>query len=740
MALRGTKVLLVLAALAAPGYACPGMNQGACGTGSGYSWRQAQVSTSDTWQPPTSVIGISRYNSDCHPSVTRDGHRMAFCAAVQNGPPYDTLHIGTGFNVYHAVWNGVTWDSVKNVGRHINPATYPTISPGGETLFFVKASKLWMSFWEDTGWSNPVRLPSPVNDSNNQVYDGPCAVRWDGRQLYFKSTRTGGYGSGDIWVVRVTSSGFDSLTNLGPNVNSSGMETHPAISPDAQRLYFSDFGGIRPGWKFGDCDLFVSHWTGTEWGPAEILPAPVNTDLPCCSAFETPDGKLYLGSEVSEGTAGEEDVWVTTRTASHKGRAASTGTDGWVNTADLPGAKYVYRLAEHGGAIYAATGPNGDVFKTTDGGNSWQNTAELSGAMNVYSLLSLPDGSLLGGTYPDGKVFKTTNAGASWQEIAQFGYAHGVRCLLRKSDGTLFAGTSPDSWQTGRIWRSTNNGSAWQKTGDAPLTAGGVFCMTEVTGGLLAGGRVTGDRFFVSLNNGNTWNPQDLPYENSRVTIGHLYFFYRTSDNRLWTGGWLHGPQGVLLHSTNNGIVWDTVGEIPNGAMIVARVFDMVEASDGSYFIAFHPGPDSVVFRSTDQGRTWRQCGLLSGAYEGLCLLKASDGAIFCGTSPNGDVFKYAPTAIGEPRTDLSQPTLEVEPNPCGEQARISFCLPGSMPVQLAVYDVSGRLVNMLRNARLPAGSDVNTWNSLGRPVGIYFCRLALGGRCLTRMLRKVRG
>jgi photosystem II stability/assembly factor-like uncharacterized protein len=141
---------------------------------------------------------------------------------------------------------------------------------------------------------------------------------------------------------------------------------------------------------------------------------------------------------------------------------------------------------------------------------------------------------------------------------------------------------------------------------------------------------------------------QNLPYADTLVSIGHLYFFRRTSDNRLWLGGWLHGPQGVLFSSTNNGQQWDTVGVIPNGTMIVARVFDMCEAGDGSYFIGFHPGPDSVVFRSTDAGATWHGCGALAGANEALCLLKTADGTIFAGTTPNGDVFRYEPTGVEE--------------------------------------------------------------------------------------------
>ena len=718
--------------------------------------RLVEPALQDTWSLPKSVPGVSRYNSDCHPSITADGHLMAFCTAQQNGPAYDTLHIGLGFNVYTAHWTGITWDSVRNVGRHINPASYPTISSGGESLFVFKGNKIWMSIWQDSMWSNPLLLPYPVNDANPGVADGPCAISLNGHQLYFKSTRSGGNGSGDIWVVRITPTGCDSLTNLGPNVNTSDMETHPAISPDGQRLYFSDFGGARPVWKYGDCDVFVSHWSTAGWGPAQILEAPVNTDLPCCSAFETVDGRLYLGSEVSEGTYGEEDVWVCESGTDKADILVFTGkySRSWQNTGELIGATYVYDLIESGGAIYAATAPNGDVFKTTDGGGTWYNTSDISVETHIYSLAECLDSSILAGTYPNGKVFRTTDGGTTWNQIAAFPYAHGVRKIFQKSDGTLFAGTSPDSFRLGRVWRSTNNGSTWQRTGDLNQTAGGTFCFTEVPGGaMLAGGRTYGDKYYVSLNNGNTWNIQNLPYADSSVTLSHLYFFYRTSDTRLWTGGWAHGPQGILLHSTDNGVNWDTCGEIPNGDMIVARVFDMVEGVDGSYYIGFHPGPDSVVFRSTDSGITWHNCGVLNGAYEALCLLKTSDGTIYAGTTPNGDVFKYAPTAAQENDTGYKTQNarIEVFPNPFSQNLNIRCIMQepryAMQDISLKIYDVSGRnVMDLTANVEysiMDHGWVIN-WNSTDYggqvvPPGVYFCCLRGNDYVISRKLVKLK-
>ena len=80
---------------------------------------------------------------------------------------------------------------------------------------------------------------------------------------------------------------------------------------------------------------------------------------------------------------------------------------GWINTGDLAGANSVYSLLQASdGTIYAGTFPNGNVFKSTDGGATWTNIGYLVGAGWVSSLLQASDGAIYAGTFPNGNVFK----------------------------------------------------------------------------------------------------------------------------------------------------------------------------------------------------------------------------------------------------------------------------------------------------------------------------------------------
>ncbi len=71
-------------------------------------------------------------------------------------------------------------------------------------------------------------------------------------------------------------------------------------------------------------------------------------------------------------------------------------------------------------------------------------------------------------------------------------------------------------------------------------------------------------------------------------------------------------------------------------------------------------------------------------------------------------------------------------PNPVAERTTLAFDLPAPARVRAAIYDVSGRLVNLLVDEPLPAGKHQLEWarrDESGRLVssGIYFLLLEAG-------------
>ena len=78
-------------------------------------------------------------------------------------------------------------------------------------------------------------------------------------------------------------------------------------------------------------------------------------------------------------------------------------------------------------------------------------------------------------------------------------------------------------------------------------------------------------------------------------------------------------------------------------------------------------------------------------------------------------------------------------PNPFARATTIEYALPRAERVRLEILDVRGRLIETLVDGPRPAGRHAATWSARGAPSGIYFCRLAAGGRTATFKLALMR-
>jgi len=90
--------------------------------------------------------------------------------------------------------------------------------------------------------------------------------------------------------------------------------------------------------------------------------------------------------------------------------------------------------------------------------------------------------------------------------------------------------------------------------------------------------------------------------------------------------------------------------------------------------------------------------------------------------------------------TDLAQNS----PNPFNPKTVIGYSLQQAGPVNLRVFDVSGRLVKILASGQLPAGNHTATWdgtNDRGRPVatGVYFYKLEADGKSFSKRMLLVK-
>ena len=66
-------------------------------------------------------------------------------------------------------------------------------------------------------------------------------------------------------------------------------------------------------------------------------------------------------------------------------------------------------------------------------------------------------------------------------------------------------------------------------------------------------------------------------------------------------------------------------------------------------------------------------------------------------------------------------------PNPFNPVTKITYFIPETQHVQLAIYDVAGRLVDVLVNQTVESGEHTLEWHADGVASGVYFTRMTVG-------------
>jgi hypothetical protein len=113
-------------------------------------------------------------------------------------------------------------------------------------------------------------------------------------------------------------------------------------------------------------------------------------------------------------------------------------------------------------------------------------------------------------------------------------------------------------------------------------------------------------------------------------------------------------------------------------------------------------------------------------------------------TWANPDYFTvYGRDRIGVDKQSASLPAafaVKNYPNPFNPATTVAFALPADAAVDLAVYDILGRMVASLASGPHSAGYHTARWESAGAPGGVYFARFTAtaGGRTLHSAVLKL--
>jgi WD40-like Beta Propeller Repeat len=171
-------------------------------------------------------------------------------------------------------------------------------------------------FGQFSEWSEPMNLGPIVNSSADDFHP---AISHNGLSLYITSARPGGSGPNDIWVSQRDSldDPWGPPQNLGSNINTADDEFAPDFSPDGHWLFFSS--GRPPGTNDAP-EIWVSYRKDVDddfgWQRAVKLPGEINVpglDDNAPTFFhdhETGITSIYFNSSLRKDGPGDFDIYV----------------------------------------------------------------------------------------------------------------------------------------------------------------------------------------------------------------------------------------------------------------------------------------------------------------------------------------------------------------------------------------------------------------------------------------------
>lgn len=229
--------------------------------------------------------GMKEYS----PVLTADGNTIYFVRWV-----FDKA-AGYNEDIYMSTRNKRGWDGATSVIELSIPGSneaMQSVSADGTQLIFFRNGLLYSTYKTEDGWSHPRTLPDNINVAS---WQSDAMITSDGNAMLFsaqKQVENEINTSVNIFVSVLDEDGnWGEPIDLGPQINTPGLERKPFLHPDMRTLYFSSDGHST----LGDLDVFkttrLSDDSWTEWSTPVNLSAQINSPLQEWGYKISTDGK-----------------------------------------------------------------------------------------------------------------------------------------------------------------------------------------------------------------------------------------------------------------------------------------------------------------------------------------------------------------------------------------------------------------------------------------------------------------
>jgi len=209
---------------------------------------------------------------------------------------------------------------IANLGSNVNSAAgeyFPRVTPDGKTLYFTGYERTggfggedtWVSKKQSDGsWGKAYNFGPQFN---TESHEDILAIAPDESYAIAFGNYEGSFGGGDLFYLVKKGERWTIPCNLGGSINSSKWETQANLGPDGKTLLFvaSNRSDV-----VGESDIYISRLTESGWTKPQNLGRTINTSQSEYYPFMAADGKTLYFASNGHGGLGGLDLFKSTRT------------------------------------------------------------------------------------------------------------------------------------------------------------------------------------------------------------------------------------------------------------------------------------------------------------------------------------------------------------------------------------------------------------------------------------------
>lgn len=354
-------------------------------------------------------------------------------------------------------------------------------------------------------------------------------------------------------------------------------------------------------------------------------------------------------------------------------------------------------------------------FKTTNGFE----TSQFLRIPEVYSIEEVSfydslNGIVLG---DDDNIHRTTDGGETWSNnLLDTDEPLYLKSLFTEGRDTIYVAGR-------KLLRSINGGESWQEVADYnDFFAGHGETMYERETIINIGAKgknlfITNYFVYKTSDGGQSLNPVALPLDDKNVLSHHFVDSY-VADNSIYVLSNSRGVPKQLFKSHDSGNSWQAV---------VLPVNDYTSVSGINEDTVFITGNEGVLLKTIDGFKSWNKT-IIDSDVRINDLLFTENGTGYLVTDQR--IYKNSrytiTTRIAEEEPGLvNKATLKQNyPNPFNPTTNIQFELQRASAVQLTIYNLIGRKIDVLYDGFKSTGSHTITFDASDLSGGIYIYEL----------------